>query len=368
MRQVLISGAGVAGSALAYWLHRNGMRVTVVERAPAVRPGGLPVDFRGSAMTVLDRMGILDELRTHATGTGDMTVVDATGAPLWTMPAEVFTGSLEVPKEELTRILYELTAPGIEYVFADSVRTITDGDDGVLVEFERGEPRTFDLVVGADGVHSAVRRLVFDEHRQSVQSLGSWFATFALPNYLDLDYAGVAHFADDRGANVIASRHNTQARALLAFPAPHRSRPPRDLASWRQLLAEAFAGFGWEVPRLLAEFAEGREVYCDEMAQVLLPSWSWGRTVLLGDAGYCASLMSGRGTSQAIIGAYVLAGELAAHDDHTAAFDAYERQLREYVRGNQLMAWRSMRLHRPADDVVTDDVPIKDYALDLTVL
>jgi len=279
----------------------------------------------------------------------------------------VFTGDLEVPKDDLARVLYELTAPFTEYVFADSVRAVTERSDDVLVEFDRGEPRVVDLVVGADGVHSAVRKLVFDPHGQSVQSLGIWFTTFALPNYLGLDYTGVAHIADDRSANVIASRHNTQARAMFVFPAPLGSRPPRDVASWQPILRDAFAGVGWEVPRLLAEFAEGTEVYADEMAQVLLPAWSWGRTVLIGDAGYCASPMSGRGTSQAIIGAYVLAGELASRDDHAAAFDAYEQRLRGYARTNQRLAWQSVRLGRPADGAL-DDVPIPDYATDLTVL
>ncbi len=378
MTHVLISGASVAGPALAYWLHRHGMRATVVERAPAVRPGGLAIDFRGSAMTVLDRMGILDEVRRHATDMGDATVVDADGATVAVMPSAIFTGDLEVLKADLTRILHDLTAPDTEYVFDNSITALTEEADGVLVEFERGPARRFDLVVGADGVHSKVRSLAFGPEKNYIQSLGYYFASFTLPNYLNLRRSGLAHLADDRTVNIFSRSDDTEARAGFMFPVGPET-PPRDAETQRRLLSEAYAHVGWEAPRILAELAGSPDFYFDEMSRVVMNRWSTGRVALIGDAGYCSSPMSGRGTSQALLGAYVLAGELA-RSDHATAFAAHERVLRDYVATNQDAAQQAIgsMLTEPSQEMLDaiaaastdedshDNVPLDDYT-DLTV-
>ena len=333
MTNVLISGASVAGPALAYWLRRHGMTATVVERADAVRPGGLAVDFRGSAMTVLDRMGILDELRAHATHAGDATVVDAAGHKIATMPGEIFAGELEVMKSDLTRILYDLTKADTEYVFGDSITALTDTGDGVRAEFASGAQRTFDLVVGADGLHSMVRSLAFGQKETFTRPMGYAFATFSLPNYLDLDRRGFSHVAGDRSLNIFANGDNAVARAMLMFPATD---VPRDREAQLAAVRTAYAGVGWEAGNILAALPAATDFYFDELSQIEMPSWSTGRVALVGDAGYCGSPMSGRGTSQALLGAYVLAGELAT-TDHVTAFANYERVLRDYVRANHEM-------------------------------
>jgi 2-polyprenyl-6-methoxyphenol hydroxylase-like FAD-dependent oxidoreductase len=378
MTNVLISGASVAGPALAYWLNRHGMRTTVVEKAAAVRPGGLAVDFRGSAMDVLERMGILDELRGHATGSGDATIVAEDGTPIATMPGEIFAGELEVLKTDLTRILYELTRAGTEYVFGDSITALTQVGDGVRVEFERGAPRTFDLVIGADGLHSRVRALAFGPEERFAHDLGYWFASFSLDNYLGLDRRGLSHVADRRGATVFASNDNAEARALFMFPAPAAAPPRGDVEAQRRAIAEAYAGVGWEVPRLLAAMTAAPDLYFDTLTQIRMDRWSTGRVALVGDAGQCASPMSGRGTSQALVGAYVLAGELATARDHAAAFAAYERILRDYVEANQELGRHAaaslaipptqemidaMTAAPPEGGPANDDVALPDYAV-----
>jgi 2-polyprenyl-6-methoxyphenol hydroxylase-like FAD-dependent oxidoreductase len=378
MRHVLISGASVAGPALAYWLHRNGMRATIVERADVVRPGGLAVDFRGTAMTVLADMGILDELRAHATNAGDALVVDADGATIAVMPGEIFAGDLEVMKSDLTRILYDLTKDDTEYVFGDSITALTDRPDGVHVEFERGGPRTFDLVVGADGLHSMVRELAFGPKAAFSKPMGYAFATFALPNHLNLKHSGLSHLAGDRSVNLFPSRDNTEARAMVMFPARD---VPRDRAAQQQTVRAAYEHVGWEVPTVLAAMPAAPDFYFDELSQIEMPTWSTGRVAVVGDAAACASPMSGRGTSQALLGAYVLANELAAGNDHQEAFEAYERTLREYVAGNQAMGRQAVELFQvpPTQELFDaiaaagagedshDNVPLPEYSANLTV-
>lgn len=371
---ILISGASVAGPALAYWLHRHGMRATVVERADTLRPGGLAVDFRGTAMRVLDEMGILDELRAHATHSGDATVVDGNGKPIATMPGEIFAGDLEVLKTDLTRILHDLTKNHTEYVFGDSIATLTQDEAGVRVEFERSAPRTFDLVVGADGLHSNVRTLAFGPKERFTHHMGYAFATFSTRNYLDLDGTGLSHVAGDRSLNVFASNQNKEVRAMLMFPAQD---VPRNRTAQLEAVRAAFEHVGWEAPALLEAMPAATDFYFDELSQITMPTWSTGRVALVGDAGYCASPMSGRGTSQALLGAYVLAGELSIQDNHWTAFAEYEHALRDYVAGAHAMGRQARdSFNLPASqelldtiaaaasgDDSPDNVVLKDYAV-----
>ncbi|MFF7687820.1 FAD-dependent monooxygenase [Streptomyces syringium] len=333
---VLVSGAGVAGPALAYWLRRHGFTPTVVERAEQVREGGYAVDFRGEALDVLDRMGLLEEIRALDTEMGDAALMDADGQQYATLPAVIFAGDLEVLKGDVTRLLYEATRDDVEYVFGDSIATLEQDDTGVHVTFERGEPRTFELVVGADGLHSRTRALAFGPEEQFVRHLGIYTAIFSLDNYLGLRNTGHLYSVPGRAANIFSARNNTEARAALHFASEPLEYDWRDVEEHRRIVAERFADEGWQVPRLLREAAEASDFYFDANAQVKMDRWSTGRVVLLGDAGYCAAPTSGRGTSQALIGAYVLAGELAAAGgEHTAAFEAYEREMRGYVTEHQ---------------------------------
>ncbi|SDK16669.1 FAD-dependent monooxygenase [Streptomyces indicus] len=333
---ILISGAGVAGQALAYWLHRHGHTATVVERAPRLRDGGFAVDFRGEALDVLDRMGLLGQVRALDTQMGDATMVDADGRPYATLPAVVYAGDLEILKGDLTRLLHEVTCDVAEYVFGDSVTRLEEQADGVRVEFERGAPRTFDLVVGADGLHSRTRALAFGPEERFLRHLGIYSAVFSLDNYLGLEHTGLLYSVPGKAANIFSARGNTEARAALHFASERFAYDRHDLAEQRRILARRFAGEGWEIPRLLREVAACEDLYFDANAQVEMESWSRGRITLLGDAGYCAAPTSGRGTSQALIGAYVLAGELAAAGgDHVRAFAAYEREMRGFVAEHQ---------------------------------
>jgi 2-polyprenyl-6-methoxyphenol hydroxylase-like FAD-dependent oxidoreductase len=335
-RNVLISGASVAGPALAYWLRAYGFNPTIVERASTLRPGGYAVDFRGTALAVLDRMGVLEQIRAHHTGMGDAALIGRDGRQYATLPAAVFAGDLEVLKGDLTRILYDAGKDGVTYRFGDSITAINQSADCVLVSFENAAPEAFDLVIGADGLHSNVRRLVFGPEERLIRHLGCYVAIFSTDNYLGLDHTGQLYAGPGKAANLFSGRHNTEARAAFYFQSEPLQYDHRDVDQQRRIVAEAYAGEGWEVPRLLQRMATATDFYFDSVSQIHLDRWSSGRIALLGDAGYAASPLSGRGTSQALVAAYVLAGELAmAAGDHQQAFPAYETRLRDYVADNQ---------------------------------
>ncbi|MFJ3767306.1 FAD-dependent monooxygenase [Streptomyces sp. NPDC090082] len=347
--RVLISGASVAGPALAHWLHRHGFAPTIVERAPALRDGGHAVDFRGEAhLTVLRRMGILADLERVRTGMGSMAYVNHAGKPVAELPADLFAGDLEVLRGDLSRILYDATERHTEYLFGDSVTSLQEDADGVTVTFERAAPRRFDLVIGADGLHSTTRRLAFGPEERFVKHLGVYCAIFTTDNHLGLDRTGHAHRTAGRLAAMYSARDNTEAKAVFYFGSPLLDLDRRDVTRQQAVLTEHFAGTGWESDRLLDDMRHATDFYFDSVGQVRMDRWTRGRVALLGDAASCPSSLSGMGSGLALVGAYVLAGELAAaHGDHRVAFARYEREMRPYAEGCQKMGDGVARLMVP---------------------
>jgi 2-polyprenyl-6-methoxyphenol hydroxylase-like FAD-dependent oxidoreductase len=348
-RNILISGASVAGPALAYWLRRYGFNPTVVEQAPAPRPGGQAIDLRGPGREVAERMGIMDEVKKAHTGAHGMAFVDSTGKRVATMAPELLGDSggpiaaIEILRGDLVRILYEATREHVEYLFDDSITGVVQREDGVEVTFARSAPRVFDLVVGADGLHSNVRGLVFGPEQRFVRDLGANIAIFTAPTQLELDGWELMYTipgrkkAPGKTAALYPMRNHT-AKAMFIFAAP-MSYDRRDATQQKRMLADAFAGEGWEIPRLLEAMWEAPDFYFDRGCQIAMDCWSRGRTVLIGDAAHCGSPMAGNGTSMAIVGAYVLAGELAdAAGDHVRAFARYESEMRDYVQKCQKFA------------------------------
>lgn len=337
---VLISGAGIAGVSLAYWLRHRGFAPTVVERAPEIRAGGYKVDIRGAALQVVERMGLLEEIRTMRTDVRSGSVVNAAGKRVASMDGDTFGGRVhddaELLRGDLHRLLYERTKDEVEYLFDDSIASLEQTDDGVRVTFERGPTREFDLVVGADGMRSATRALVFGPDERFVRDMGYYVSVFTVPNHLNLDREELTYVSPGRTALTYSTAREAGAKAMLLFSSDPLSYDHRDRAQQERLLADAYAGEGWEVPRLLDGVHASPDFLFDSLSQVHMDRWSSGRVVLLGDAAYCASPASGQGTSLALVGAYVLAEELAATGgDHMTAFDAYERELRPFVHENQ---------------------------------
>jgi 2-polyprenyl-6-methoxyphenol hydroxylase-like FAD-dependent oxidoreductase len=338
--RVLISGASVAGPVLAYWLHRFGFQPTVVERTAELRfgGGGHAVDLFGPAVQIMDWMGALPQVRDARTRTEIISYLRE-GHPPVDVSAELMSEGvserhIEIMRGDLTKIIYDAGRPDIEYVFGNSISTLRETDEAIEITFQHGPPRAFDLVIGADGLHSITRRLAFGDEYQFLHFLGGYLAVFTAPNHLDLQQRMLG-FADvGRTAAIYPVRETGQARVLLLW----RTRAPHDYdrhepAAQRRLIHNLYGDMGWEMPRLLTELDKADDLYMDSISTIVMDTWTRGRVTLVGDAGYSPGPAVGGGTSLAVVGAYVLATELAAaNGDHVRGLAAYERSLRPAVR------------------------------------
>ncbi|GAB7040198.1 MULTISPECIES: FAD-dependent monooxygenase [Catenuloplanes] len=341
MSRVLISGASIAGPALAYWLRRYGFDVMVVEKAGAVRGGGYPIDIRGTALEVVHRMGILPELRKAHVDTRRLTFLNPDGSVINSVrPDAVVRGvegrDIEVRRGDLTEILYAAVRDDVEFRFGDGIASLDQRPDGVDVTFRSGLQRTFELVIGADGLHSNTRRLAFGPEARFHRYLGHCFAGFTMPNEHGLSHEGIAWSRPGRGAALYAAGAGEHVHGFLTFD---RAEPPldafRDPDAQRDLVASVFAGDGWEIPRMVAAMRAADDLFFDVISQIRMPRWSAGRVALVGDAAYAPSFLTGQGTSLGLVGAYMLAGALAAEADHESAFAAFENGTRPFVELNQ---------------------------------
>lgn len=336
-KQILISGASIAGPALACWLGRYGFDVTVVELASELRRGGSAVDFRGEVnMTLLARMGILEDLRRVQTGGTPMRFVDASGRTRLYLPAEFAGGDVEVHRFDLARILHEHSRNTTDYVFGDSITELRQTPEGVHVTFASGKRRTFDLVIGADGIHSNVRRLAFGPEESYVSHLGYYVATWETANILGVDRGSLLHNAPGRAIGLGADEvDRARGSGFAIFAAPQLDYDRHDIDQQKQLIAEAFAGVGWHAQQLVGTLRDADGFYFDSISRADVPAWSQGRIALVGDAA-CGATIGGMGTGTAIVAAYALAGELTlAAGDHTVAFGRYESLLRPYAQKTQ---------------------------------
>ncbi|MEV4535937.1 FAD-dependent monooxygenase [Asanoa sp. NPDC049518] len=331
--KILISGAGIAGPALACRLADAGAETTVVEVAPRLRTSGFAVDFRGPThLRVLERLGVLDEIKAVQTHAGAMRTVDADGKTIFELPVEFAGGDVEIRRRDLTAVLHRRSADRVRYVFGDSITAMRDGRDGVDVEFRSGNTGRYDAVVGADGIHSTVRRLAMGPEERFVKHLGYHIAGWDVPNDLGALTVSQQYNVPGRMASVAADdRDPSRAGALAVWASKPLGVGWHDLDAQKAVVRETFKGLGWHVPRLLAGLADAPELYFDAISRVSVPTLSKGRIALLGDAAWGVTL-GGMGVGTGVVGAYVLAGELArTAGDVTAAFTAYEGRMRSYA-------------------------------------
>lgn len=356
---VLISGAGVSGLALAYWLDRAGFATTLVERSPELRRGGQAVDIRGVALDVVEAMGLLGAAKALRTQLKGMSMLDAQGNEVDRSEERTFSGGrinigdIEVFRDDLCELLAGALGEDVEWLYDDSIRAIDDKGDQVVVSFEKGATRSFDLVIGADGTYSNVRRLCFDDEACVVRPLNMVLALFSTPNLIDLKDWQLGHREGGVGYIIYPSLDQDSLRIGVGFTAPVPALPRSDMAAQKRLVAAHCEHLGGDIPKLIAAMQTTDEFYYNELAQIRMPAWSKGRVALAGDAAHCASPFSGQGTSLALVGAAVLAYSLAQHWPNPAhAFAEYEERMRPYVDLNQALV--DMRRNGPMPDEQMD--------------
>lgn len=341
--KVLISGAGIAGLALAHVLADGGHAVTVVEIAPTLRPGGQLVDIRGTSREAAERMGLLEPIRAAQLAQRGMRYVDDRGRTLAELGVEMFGGNgpvadLEILRGDLTRVLHDVTAGRVDLRFGDAIRTLDQDDRGVDATFEHAPAERFDLVVAADGLHSRVRSLIWGPETDYLHSLGGVTSFFDVPEPEPLDGWSLMDILP--GRRMVLIRPDAapgRAKAILTWFGDHRLPHHRDVEAQKALVRSGLADGVWHLPALADALDTTSEFYLDSLVQVHMPELSRGRVVLLGDAGYCTSPLSGQGTALALIGAYLLGSEVnrAAAAESAAepavAFRAYEEAMVPHI-------------------------------------
>ncbi len=339
-RRILIAGLGVAGATLAWWLGEFGFEATVVERSPAPRRGGYMIDFWGLSYDVAERMGVVEPLRATGYVIDEIRLVGAQGQRLTTIGAEAVRRAMgerffSIMRGDLAGELATQVQGRADVWFDDEIVAMKDRDDRVEVIFERAKATSFDLVIGAEGLHSMVRRAITPTECE--HPLGYWVASFSADDYPRRDPGAYVSFTEvGRQVARYALRDGSSA-FLFVFRAPEgEAEPPRTLLGQKACLRRTFGEGGWECSEILDRLDDCTELYFDSIAQVRSPRWSMGRLALVGDAAYCPSLLAGEGASLAMAGAYVLAGELQhARGNFALAFDRYERRLRPVVERKQ---------------------------------
>lgn len=343
--KVLISGASIAGPTLGYWLTEYGFDVEIVERSCELRGGGYPIDLRGSAMAVVDRMGITDALRGASLDIGKLSLIDREGAAIVALQPQQFSGGtegldVEVPRGDLAALLYERTRDRLTYRFNDHIVALDDKGDKVGIQFKSGRRERYDYVIGADGLHSATREFSFGAEDPFIHHLGYVFLGFTMPNVFGLDNEQQVFSTAGRMAGLSSIRDASRICVLMTTALDEMpTAAERDIDLQRARFRTLFGQDRWHIPRLLDELDRADDVYGDTVSQVRMPNWSKGRIALAGDAACGPSFVTGQGSSLAIVGAYVLAGALACHaNDPAAAFAQYDSEFRPFAEANQALA------------------------------
>lgn len=354
--RILISGASIAGPVLAYWLTRRGCDVTVVERASALRKtGGHAIDLFRPAMEISERMGVLPQILSHATGTERFVVSRAGSRRTTTVDYLKLLGvvsdrHVEIMRDDLSQIYYDATRDDVEYLFGNEITAIDDGE----VTFSHGAPRSYDVIVGADGLHSGVRHLVFGPDAGQSRFLGSYLSVLSVPKALAHEGEMTCVMGAGRLAMIYTADHLDDARAAFVFKpqgAPLHYDHSDD-AGHRAMLRSTFSGLAPMVDDWLAELDSEGSFYFDSITQLELTTWSRGRVALVGDAGYCPGPAVGGSTSLAVLGAYALAGELGrAGGDYASAFAAYEGVMADPVRRSRAFARTTAKTLIPSSDL-----------------
>ena len=348
---ILVCGGGCAGPSLAFWLARAGHRVTIVERFPALRASGAQIDLRAQGIQVAKRMSLIDTIRSKVVDEDGMAWVDGNGTPQATFMAnktgkgpQSFSSEYEIMRGDLVRILYDATKDNVEYIFGKTVEHFEQDEKSVTAHFSDGKTGTYDILVGADGQGSRTRKAILPPDVDPLRHLGVYTAYWCVPTVASDNKIGKATHAP--GGRMIMTRTHSPVESQAIFnmrddSEEMRSIPKASIEKQKEFWSSKFNDIGWVVPRLIAGMQTSEDFYCQEVAQVRTDTWYKGRVVLVADAAHCPSPMTGMGTTSALLGAYVLAGEIAQNSENLdKAFANYDKILRPFINEIQwLPSW-----------------------------
>lgn len=339
---ILISGAGIAGPALALLLNKNNIRTTIIERSSALRTAGQQIDVVGAGLELIKFLGVDDAIRSRTVTDNGIKFVDANDNPFASFPASSSTASLvreiEIMRGDMAGIFYEATKAQTEYIFDDRIDSLTESDKGITVTFKNSPSRTFDLVIAADGLSSRTREIAFGKPRETVlKPLNQWVAMFMIPHApSDGTWSRVLNAPEGRIVLLRPDVKRNQTSVYVGRGTSDMSIAGKSVTEQKEQIKASFADLGWETPRVLEHMAEADNFYVQQVAQVKMERWTKGRVALLGDAGYCPAPVSGLGTTMALLGAYVLAGNIVTYEhDLAKALQQYEEDMRPFVESAQ---------------------------------
>lgn len=341
---ILISGAGIAGTTLAFWLKKFGFNPTIIESSPALREGGHAIDFMGAGFDVAEKMGIVSALKSVDINFSKLVFVDNNNKERGSMNYQKIKNFLNgraftLFRSDLAKVIYQGIDEGVEIIFGDTIANIDQNEKEVTVTFQSGKSRNFDLLIGADGLHSNVRKLVFGNESQFEEYYGYYTSSFTIDNF-SLGNNAFSMFNVPYKQVAVFSKSGNSTTAFFIFASPEKlSYQHHDIAKQKQILKSEFENSGWQCPELLSQIDSTTDFYFDSVSQIKMDSWYKGRVTLVGDAGYCPSLLSGKGSTLAMVGAYILAGELKqANGNYKTAFEQYEILFKPFIEKKQKAA------------------------------